>query len=158
VSSFQDFRSKQCMHFSHAGYMPHPSHPPWFDHPNNIWWSVQVIKLLIMQSSPSPASSCPLCPNILLSTMCSDTLNPFDFLPKQGVNLTVFVLSSNRGHGKKKDWNDFYKNSPHLICSSGMQFWFITVVPKYLNFATFSYNSLATSKVFLHWIFWWCDK
>jgi hypothetical protein len=26
------------MHFSsHSGYMPHPSHPPWFDHPNNIW-------------------------------------------------------------------------------------------------------------------------
>jgi len=34
-------------------YMPHPSHPPWFDHPNNIWWSVQVMKLLIIQSSPA---------------------------------------------------------------------------------------------------------
>jgi hypothetical protein len=31
--------------------MPHPSRPPWFDHPNNIWWNVWVMKLLIMQSS-----------------------------------------------------------------------------------------------------------
>jgi hypothetical protein len=29
--------------------MPRPSHPPWFHHPN-IWWSVDVIKLLIMQN------------------------------------------------------------------------------------------------------------
>jgi hypothetical protein len=33
--------------------MPHPSHTPWFDHPNNIWWSIQVMKILIMQSSPA---------------------------------------------------------------------------------------------------------
>jgi hypothetical protein len=32
--------------------LPHPSHAPWFDHPNNIWWRVQVMTLLIMQSSP----------------------------------------------------------------------------------------------------------
>ena len=28
-------------------YMPRPSHSP-FDQPNNIWWGVQIIKLLIM--------------------------------------------------------------------------------------------------------------
>jgi hypothetical protein len=33
-------------------YMPHQSHPPWPDHLNNTWWSVQVMKLLVMQSSP----------------------------------------------------------------------------------------------------------
>jgi hypothetical protein len=32
--------------------MPHQSNPPWLDHPNNTWWSVQVMKLLIVQSSP----------------------------------------------------------------------------------------------------------
>jgi hypothetical protein len=31
--------------------MPRPSHPPWLDHPSNIWWSVQVMQLLIMQCS-----------------------------------------------------------------------------------------------------------
>jgi hypothetical protein len=24
-------------HLFHACYMPHPSHPPWFYRPNNIW-------------------------------------------------------------------------------------------------------------------------
>jgi hypothetical protein len=31
--------------------MHRPSHPPWFDHPNNIWWRVQIMELLIMQFS-----------------------------------------------------------------------------------------------------------
>jgi len=29
-------------HRSHACYIPCPSHPPWFNHPNNIWWSIKV--------------------------------------------------------------------------------------------------------------------
>jgi len=34
------------MHLSspHTYYMPNPSHCSWFDHLNNIWWRVQVIK------------------------------------------------------------------------------------------------------------------
>jgi len=32
----------------HTCYMPLPSHSRRFDHPNNIWWGVQIIKLLIM--------------------------------------------------------------------------------------------------------------
>ena len=31
----------------HTCYMPHPSHSR-FHHPNNIWWGVQIIKLLVM--------------------------------------------------------------------------------------------------------------
>jgi hypothetical protein len=53
-------------HPSHARYMPRPFHPPSFDRPNNIWWSVQVMKLLIRQCSPASLSG----PNVLLS-------NPF---------------------------------------------------------------------------------
>jgi hypothetical protein len=29
----------------HTCYMPCPSQSPWFDHPNDIWWGVQSIKL-----------------------------------------------------------------------------------------------------------------
>jgi len=32
----------------HKCYMPHPSHSSLFDHPNNIWWAVQITKLLII--------------------------------------------------------------------------------------------------------------
>jgi hypothetical protein len=31
--------------------MPHPPHLPLFDHPNTIWWTAQITKLLIMQFS-----------------------------------------------------------------------------------------------------------
>jgi hypothetical protein len=33
--------------------MPRKPHLRWFDHSNNIWWVVQIMKLLIMQFSPS---------------------------------------------------------------------------------------------------------
>jgi hypothetical protein len=32
--------------------MPCPSHPPWLDNSNYVWWGIQVMKLLIMQLSP----------------------------------------------------------------------------------------------------------
>jgi hypothetical protein len=38
-------------HSFHACYIPCTSHPPWFDHLNNVWWRVQI-KLLIVQFSP----------------------------------------------------------------------------------------------------------
>jgi hypothetical protein len=37
-----------------------PSHSSWLDHPNYVWWGVQSIKLLIMQSSPLPCYLIPL--------------------------------------------------------------------------------------------------
>jgi len=39
-------------HLSHACYMLRHSHFLWLDFTYNIWWSVQVMKLHIMQSSP----------------------------------------------------------------------------------------------------------
>jgi len=32
----------------HTCYMPHPSHSSRFDQPNNIWWGVRIIKLLVL--------------------------------------------------------------------------------------------------------------
>jgi hypothetical protein len=32
----------------HTRYMPRPFHSSWFNHPHNIGWGVQIIKLLIM--------------------------------------------------------------------------------------------------------------
>jgi len=37
-----------------------PSHSPWVHRPNYIWWSVDVMKLLIMQSSPASHHFIPL--------------------------------------------------------------------------------------------------
>ena len=45
---------KPCMHISspHTCYMPQQSHSPWFDHPHNIGWGIQKIKLLITLTFP----------------------------------------------------------------------------------------------------------
>ena len=46
-----------CMHlpFHRMSNMPYPSNSSWSDHSNDIWWGVQSIKLLVMQSSPLPS-------------------------------------------------------------------------------------------------------
>jgi hypothetical protein len=73
-SSYQNF---VCIFYhSHVCYMLCPSHPLWFDHPNNIWWSVQVMKLLIMQCSPASHHFL-LGPNILLSILFSNPQSVF---------------------------------------------------------------------------------
>jgi hypothetical protein len=43
------------MHSSspHSCYMPSTSHPPWLGNSNYTWRRVQVMKLLIMQFSPT---------------------------------------------------------------------------------------------------------
>jgi hypothetical protein len=48
-----------CIYLSHACYMFRLSHPPWLRDSSNIWWSVQVITLLIMQSSPASSHFLP---------------------------------------------------------------------------------------------------
>jgi hypothetical protein len=39
-----------------------PSHASQFDHPNSIWWGVQIIQLLIMRLSQFPCKFVPLRP------------------------------------------------------------------------------------------------
>jgi hypothetical protein len=52
VSSVPFFQLNFCIYLSLPCVLHSPpSHPPWFDHPNNIWCSAQLMKLLIMQSS-----------------------------------------------------------------------------------------------------------
>jgi hypothetical protein len=44
----------------HDCYMPRPSHPPSLDHSNYMWWKVPIIKLLIIQFSPTAYHFIPL--------------------------------------------------------------------------------------------------
>ena len=56
----QSSQPKPCIYLSspHMCNMPHLSHLCWFDHLKKTWWGVQIMKLLIIQSSPLPL----LCP------------------------------------------------------------------------------------------------
>jgi hypothetical protein len=59
-----------------ARYIPRPSHYPCFDHPNNTGRRIQTMQLLIMQLFlQPPVTSSLLGPNILLSTLFSNTIN-----------------------------------------------------------------------------------
>lgn len=53
---FQVFQQNcvKIMHYSYVCYMPCPFLAPWFHFPNNIWWRVHLMKLLIMQFSSFP--------------------------------------------------------------------------------------------------------
>jgi hypothetical protein len=53
--------------------MSRPPHLPWFNHPNNIRWRIQAVKLIIMQFSPRSVFI-PLGLNIL-NTLFSKTLS-----------------------------------------------------------------------------------
>jgi len=71
-------------HFSHACYMPNLSHHRWCIHPNNIRWSVQVMKLLIMQSSTAS------CPHLLLRSKYSPR-HPVLKHPQPHIHTTLLV-------------------------------------------------------------------
>jgi hypothetical protein len=83
----------------HTRNMPHPSHSPWFNHPN-ILWRLQTMRLCKCNFLQSPVTSSLLSPNIFLSTLFSNTLSLCSSL-----NMDDQVLP-----GKYKD-NKFYKQS-----------------------------------------------
>jgi hypothetical protein len=60
---------------SHTCYMPYPSHLPWFDRPNNIWWIVQVMKLPSIHSSPASCYFVPVKSIQSIRTLFWTTLN-----------------------------------------------------------------------------------
>jgi len=51
----------------------------------------------------------------------------------------------------------FPKNCDFPVISSWKKFWSVTVVPKYLNFATFSKDLLTIFKLRFRPAFWWQD-
>jgi len=56
-------------------------------------------------------------------------------------------------------WTEWQHAFPkfNLLLTSWMQFSLVTVVPNYMNFVTFSKDSLAVSKLWFCRAFWWQD-
>jgi hypothetical protein len=59
----------------HTCHMPRPSHSFRFNHPSNIWWGVQTKRSPLYSGFHTPVTSSVLGPNILLSTLFSNTLS-----------------------------------------------------------------------------------
>ena len=51
------------------------SHSSWFHHPNNLWWVVQIMKLVNMQFSILPVTFSLSGANIFISTLILKTLS-----------------------------------------------------------------------------------
>ena len=58
-------------HLPHACYMPHPPYYSWPDHPNIMYWALQIMKLLFnrRQFSPLPCYLLSLLSSIFSSTL-----------------------------------------------------------------------------------------
>jgi hypothetical protein len=59
----------------HVCHMPHLSHHPRFDQPDDICWGLQIMKLLIMQSSPPSCYFSPVGQNSFMSILFSNTFS-----------------------------------------------------------------------------------
>jgi hypothetical protein len=102
----------------------------------------------------SPVTSSPLGPNILLSTLFSNTLNLCSSLNvtdqvshpyKTAGRITVLcVLTFTFLDSRREDrrlwtqWQQAFPEFSLLLISSCMQFWSVIVVPRHLNFAASS--------------------
>jgi len=85
VSSFQLLQPKLCASLVSSMHITCPTHliPLDFHHPNNISWSIQLIKFLIMQYSPSSSHFFSHTPKYSLSTLFSNILNSMSSLSAQ---------------------------------------------------------------------------
>ena len=52
--SFQHLNIVSVFPLPYTCHTHRPSHQPLCDYPNNVWWAVQIMKLLIVQFSPFP--------------------------------------------------------------------------------------------------------
>jgi hypothetical protein len=121
--------------------MPCPSHPLWIDHCNYTWRRVQVMKLLIMQFSPTSQHFMCLRSNILRNTLFSNTPTLCSFLNARdnvsywyrstGKIIVLYILICAFLDSEREDkifWNNGSKHCPNssplnfllnqvLICS-----------------------------------------
>jgi hypothetical protein len=151
--------------------MTRPSHLR-LDHPNYTWRTVQTTKLLFNSPLRPPVTLFILGPNILLSTLFSNTLSLCSSL-----NVRDQVSHPHRTTGKilhsqmftflesrredRRFWTEWLQALPEftlLLISSKIKFWFVTVVPKHTNCETLS-SSLLVIFMCRYWpAFWWRDS
>ena len=134
------------------------SHSSRCDHPNNIWWVVHFIKVLIMSFSPLPYYLVLFKPKYspqhpILKHLQPMFLNVSDQVshPYKTTGKIIFpfilifiVLNSNLEDNRFciEWWQAFPDLSLLLICSWS-EFWFVKVVHKYLNCSTLSKELLS---------------
>jgi len=79
-----------------------------FDHPNNIWWVIEIIKILFIKSSPIPCYLVPVRPKYLPQHPIFQRPQPV-FLPQNSCNLLHTTLNK-PGHARHY-CSQFWKHS-----------------------------------------------
>jgi len=125
-----------------------------------------------MQSFPFPVTSSLLGPNILLNTMFSNTLsflssrnvsNKFHTHTKQQEKLVPYILIFKFLDSNLEDkrfctkWQQAFPDFNLHLISSAVEFWFVKVVPKYLNSSTLSKIILSILTLWIRPAFWSWD-
>ena len=73
---------------SHTFYVPRPTHYSRFDHPNDIWWAVHIIKLFIMWFSQLSCYPVPLRPKCSSQYPVFKLSRPEFLSPREGPNFS----------------------------------------------------------------------
>jgi len=109
---------------SHTCLMPHPSHSIWFNHLNNIWWALHIIKVLAVQSSELPHYLIPLRPKYLPQHPILEHSQP-TFLPH--CDRPSFIPTQNR-----ENYSSVYLNLHIFGQQTGWQkilYWITAIIP-----------------------------
>jgi len=132
-----------------------------------MWWEVQIMNLIIMHFLQPPVPCVPLDTNIFRGTLFSNTVSPCSYLNVKGQ--VSFPYKNSRQNFMFYLVNRTIENSgPNisryslylfnvLLTSLCKEFWFVNVILKYLNFATFSKDLLPIFIVWLYPVFCWED-
>jgi hypothetical protein len=110
----------QVFHLSHACCMHHPSHP-WFYHSNNIWWSVQIVKLII----PGCIQKFP------------------DWVDNEMYNNKHSLRSNTKGYGGKTHWTD--SQDSDTTAPSGRELYHLQFLLQAASLETFGYTQVKSS-------------
>jgi hypothetical protein len=78
--------------------MPFPFHPPWLHHSNYTWWREQVMKLLIMQFSPTSLHFFPFLVQIFSSVPCSQAPSVYNVVSIVSKTSVAIWSKTNFGH------------------------------------------------------------
>ena len=113
------------MCFCPLPYVPHASPDlPWFDHPKNMWWGVQVMMLLIMSFSPVSYQFPPFRSRFLLQHLVLLHLHFVFFIVRKACSISIECVKARHNFGNGVDGRCY---SGIYFKNQGVRLWTVFV-------------------------------